>query len=98
MTHYHRSDRNAILIRIGFYTRLESMSRMVQATQRAATSTNRIVEILAGGVAPVVRTKGDANDGAAVLRRELEREAQHAQDAVAARAVRAARRKRGRRK
>jgi ATP-binding cassette subfamily B protein len=29
-----------------FYTRLESMSRMVQATQRAATSTNRIVEIL----------------------------------------------------
>lgn len=29
-----------------FYTRLESMSRMVQATQRAAASTNRILEIL----------------------------------------------------
>jgi ATP-binding cassette subfamily B protein len=29
-----------------FYTRLESMSRMVQATQRAATSTARIFEIL----------------------------------------------------
>ena len=29
-----------------FYTRLESMSRMVQATQRAATSTQRLFEIL----------------------------------------------------